>query len=69
MIVGSDAKLCRVFAVLQIRPQDAVVHHVEERTDAVPALVVEPDLDGKKKVFSFLKHKGQKKPAGCKLMF
>lgn len=44
MIVGSDAKLCRVVAALQTRPQDAVVHHVEERADAVPALVVEPDL-------------------------
>lgn len=46
VIVGGDAKLCRVVAALQTRPQDAVVHHVEERADAVPALVVEPDLGG-----------------------
>lgn len=45
MIVGSDAKLCRVFAAFQTCPQDAVVHHIEERTNAVPALVVEPDLE------------------------
>lgn len=46
MVVGGDAKLCWVVAALQTRPQDAVVHHVEERADAVPALVVEPDLGG-----------------------
>lgn len=45
MIVGSDAKLCGVFAAFQTCPQDAVVHHIEERTNAVPALVVEPDLE------------------------
>lgn len=48
MIVGCDAKLCRVFAGLQICPQDAIVHHIEERTDTVPALVVEPDLEREK---------------------
>lgn len=44
MIVGSDAKLCGVFVGWQTRPQDAIVHDIEERADAVPALVVEPDL-------------------------
>lgn len=45
MIGGSDAKLGGVLSGFQTRPQDAVVHHVEEGADAVPALVVEPDLE------------------------
>lgn len=45
MIVGSDAKLCGVFAGWQTCPQDAIVHYVEERANAVPALVVKPDLE------------------------
>lgn len=45
MVGGRDAKLCGVLVVFQTRPQDAVVHHVEEGTDAVPAFVVEPDLE------------------------
>ena len=51
MIVGGDAKLCGVFAAFQTCPQDAVVHHVEEGADAVPALVVEPDLKGDRQTF------------------
>lgn len=45
MIESSDAKLLRLLASGQTCPQDAVVHHVEEGADAVPALVVEPDLE------------------------
>lgn len=45
VIVGSDAKLCGVLAGWQACPQDAVVHHVKERTNAVPTLVVKPDLE------------------------
>lgn len=45
MIESSDAKLLRLLASGQTCPQDAVVHHVEEGADTVPALVVEPDLE------------------------
>lgn len=50
VVVGGDAELGGVFAGLQVCPQDAVVHHVEEGADAVPAFVVEPDLDGKRRM-------------------
>lgn len=45
MVIGSDAVLCGVFVGWQTRPQDAVVHDIQERANAVPALVVKPDLD------------------------
>lgn len=44
MIESSDAKLGGLLVGGQTCPQDGVVHHVEEGADAVPALVVEPDL-------------------------
>lgn len=47
--MGSDAKLCWVFARWKACPEDGVVHHVEKRADAVPAFVIEPDLNRKKK--------------------
>lgn len=45
MIERRDAKLGGVLAGGQTGPQDSVVHHVEEGPDAVPAFVVEPDLE------------------------
>lgn len=56
MIVGGDAKLCGVFSGRKTRPQDGVVHHVEERTNAVPALVVKPDLQIGKILIILLPH-------------
>lgn len=67
MIVGCDAKLCRVFVGLQICPQDAIVHHVEERTDTVPALVVEPDLERENGISVSLTAENTKL-FGCKLV-
>lgn len=46
VVEGTDAILAGVLAGGQAGAQDSVVHHVQERTDAVPPLVVEPDLDG-----------------------
>lgn len=39
-----DAELGALWAGGEIRAQDGIVHDVEERSDAVPALVIEPDL-------------------------
>ena len=48
VVEGTDAVLAGVLAGGQAGAQDSVVHHVQERPDAVPPLVVEPDLDGVK---------------------
>ncbi|TNN64375.1 hypothetical protein EYF80_025416 [Liparis tanakae] len=53
VIGGSDAELGGVLVGLQTRAQDAVVHHVEERADAVPAFVVEPDLETERQAPAF----------------
>lgn len=45
MVEGADAKLAGVLARGQVGAQDAVVHHVEKGSHAVPPLVVEPNLD------------------------
>ena len=44
MVEGADAVLGGVRPGGQVGAQDAVVDHVDERPDAVPALIVEPDL-------------------------
>lgn len=44
VIVDCDAVFAWVFSWRQIGPQNTVVHHVEEWPNAVPALVIEPDL-------------------------
>ena len=44
MVEGADAVGGGVRPGGQVGTQDPVVHHVYERPDAVPALVVEPDL-------------------------
>lgn len=44
MVVSGDAKLRRVLTRFETRPQNGVVHYVEEGANAVPALVVKPNL-------------------------
>lgn len=46
VVEGGDAELGGVAPGGQVGAQDAVVHHVQERPDAVPAFVIEPDLWG-----------------------
>lgn len=45
VVEGSDAVHAGVLPLRQVGPQDAVVHHIDEGADAVPALVVEPHLE------------------------
>lgn len=54
MIVHSDAVFAWVFPGRQIGPQNTVVHHIEKGPNAVPALVIEPDLREK---FNKFNHK------------
>lgn len=44
MVEGSDPKLAGVFPLRQICSQDAVIDHVDECSDTVPAFIIEPDL-------------------------
>lgn len=44
-----DAELGALGPGGEIGAQDAIVHDIEERSDTVPALVIEPDLHDKKK--------------------
>lgn len=46
VVEGHDAVVVGVRPWRQVGSQDGVVHHVHEGRDAVPALVVEPDLRG-----------------------
>lgn len=70
MIVSSNAKLWGVFVGWQTCPQDAIVHHIKERADAVPTLVVEPDLEIEKQMeyFSFCNIREQTQQPGSKLV-
>lgn len=47
VVEGADAVRAGVRPRGQVRPEDGVVHHVDEGADAVPAFVVEPDLRSK----------------------
>lgn len=51
VVEGSDPEELRVSTGGQVGPQDPVVHHVDERPDAVPALIIEPDLREDKESF------------------
>lgn len=44
MVEGPDAVLLGVFPFRQVRSQDAIIHDVDERSDTVPAFIIEPDL-------------------------
>lgn len=44
MVEGPDPELAGVRPFRQMCSQDAVVDHVDERSDAVPAFIIEPDL-------------------------
>lgn len=44
-----DAELGSLGAGGEVGAQDSIVHDVEERSDTVPAFVIEPDLHNKKK--------------------
>ena len=44
MVEGGDAVPAGIFTCGQVGPQDAVVHHVDEGRNTVPAFVVKPDL-------------------------
>lgn len=54
VIVDCDAIFALVLPWRQIGPQNTVVHHIEEGSDAVPALVIEPDLRKKLNTNQFL---------------
>lgn len=54
VVEGHDAVVAGVCTRRQVSSQDGVVHHVHEGRDAVPALVVEPDLRGPIKILSGL---------------
>lgn len=45
MVEGTDAVAAGVLPIRQVGSQDTITHHVEERPNAVPAFVVEPDLN------------------------
>lgn len=49
MVKSFDSKFGGVQTGGQAGTQDSVVHHVEERGDAVPAFVIEPDLHMKRR--------------------
>lgn len=44
VVEGPDAVLAGVGPRGQVGSQDAVIDHVDEGADAVPAFIVEPDL-------------------------
>ncbi len=44
MVEGYDAVLVDIFPFRQVCSQDAVIHHIDESADTVPAFVIEPDL-------------------------
>lgn len=44
MVEGPDAVLAGVFPFRQVCSQEAVIHHVDECSDTVPAFIIEPDL-------------------------
>lgn len=45
MVESFDAEFGALRAGGQISTQDGVVHDIEERSDTVPALIIEPDLE------------------------
>lgn len=52
MVRSTDAVLAGVFAFRKVCSHDAVVHHVDERSDTVPAFIIEPDLTGDSSTFN-----------------
>lgn len=44
VVEGPDPVLAGVFPLRQVRSQDAVIHHVDEGSNTVPAFIIEPDL-------------------------
>lgn len=44
MVESSDSILARVLSLLQVGPENGIVDDIQERTDSMPALVIEPHL-------------------------
>lgn len=44
MVEGSNPILPRVLSLLQVGPENGIVDDIQEGTDSVPALVIEPHL-------------------------
>ena len=44
MIESGNPILAGVLSLLQVGPEDGIVHDIQERADGMPALVVEPHL-------------------------
>lgn len=45
MVESFDAEFGPLLAGWQISTQDGIVHDTEERSNTVPALIIEPDLE------------------------
>lgn len=44
MVEGSDPVLAWILSLLQVGPENGIVDDIQEGTDGVPALVIEPHL-------------------------
>lgn len=44
VIESSNPILARVLSLLQVGPEDGIVHDIQERANGMPALIVEPHL-------------------------